>query len=468
MSLANVEAIYGLSPLQRGILFQSLYAAGEGMYVNQLSCTLEGELDHRAFRKAWEYAVNRHAILRTGFVWERLNEPLQVVHRQVNLPWADYDWRRMDSKQQRIRIDEFTRLERDRGFDLVRAPLLRFALHSLDESRWQFTWTWHHILLDGWSVALLIEEVFACYEALRNDHEPDLPPRRPYQDYIEWMKHRDQHRAEIYWSEYLQGFRSPVELNLGGPRETASDYGSVETTLDEASAAALTAMARRHRLTLNTCVQGAWALLLNRYTGEHDIVFGCVVSGRPPDLEGAAMMLGLFINTLPVRLQVDSSAELMPWLLRLQAQQAEARQFDYCPLERVQALSDISRGTPLFNTVLAFENYYTGTAGVASTGFTITGDRPYSRASAPLTLSVATGRGLKFRLMSQFDRARIECLAHELHELLLAMTRHPNASLGWIAAQLDHTRRERVRAAAIDARHSALASVRSRRLTASH
>lgn len=459
----GAEALYPTSPLQAGILFESLYAPGRGMYVNQMSCALAGDLDRAAFQRAWELVLARHAVLRTAFLWERQKEPVQVVHRRVTLPWEERDLSGMEAEIQAARIDEHIREERLAGFDLGRAPLLRLALHRCATDRWQFTWTWHHIVLDGWSVALLVQEVFVAYEAFRSGRPPQLPPRRPYADYLAWLRRQEVGRADQYWRARLRGFPAPTAVPMAGPPDTSSDYRTGTTEVSVSATADVAAFARRHRLTVNTLVQGAWALLLSHYSGERDVVFGTVVSGRPAALEGVDTMLGLFINTLPVRVGVETDQGLVPWLQRLQKEQAEARQYDYSPLVRVQAASDVPRGRTLFDTVVSFENYPTRRGrGADRPGLTITDTRPYSRASAALTLSVAGGHVMKLRLSSDrqgLERATLERLGEELRAAIVSMACRETEVVGAIARLWDQNRLTR----AADARSRALTAARERR-----
>ena len=167
MSARNIEDIYPLSPMQQGMLFHSIYAPESGMYVEQMSCTLRGSLSVDAFERAWRRVISRHTPLRTAFVWQDLDEPLQVVQRQVSLPLEQHDWRALTSAQQAARLEAFQHEDRQRGLDLSEAPLMRLTLIRLADDRYQFVWTHHHLLIDGWSVPLLFQEVFQLYEAFR-------------------------------------------------------------------------------------------------------------------------------------------------------------------------------------------------------------------------------------------------------------------------------------------------------------
>jgi len=354
----NIEDIYPLSPLQQGILFHTLFAPEAGEYFRQVVFAIEGSLDTEAFGRTWQEVVDRHSILRTAFVWEEAADPVQVVCRRVGAPLESQDWRELDPAQQERRFAEHLEADRRRGFELTETPLLRLALFRFGEESWRFVWSYHHLLLDGWSVALLLRRVFAVYRALTQGERLPLTRVRPYRDYIAWLKAQDPAQAEAFWRRTLAGLRAPTPLPLA-PAGTKGEGSSADhlLPLTPEMTAALQSLARTHRLTLNTFLQGAWALLLSRTSGEPDVLFGATASGRPTELAGFESMVGLFINTLPVRAEVPDATDLLTWLRRLQAAQAEARQFEYAPLVDVAGWSEIPRGQPLFESIVVFESY---------------------------------------------------------------------------------------------------------------
>src|SRR5581483_3085972 len=358
---ARIEAIYPLSPLQEGMLFHRLYAPESEVYFEQVGYGVRGSLDGKAWRGAWEQVVQQHAILRTLFVWEHLERPLQVVRSQVRVPSEEHDWRACSPEEQAERLEQWKRADRARGFVLGQAPLLRMALHHLSDERVHVGWSFHHLLLDGWSVASVVGEVFACYQAIKQGSRLALPARRSYGDYLIWLQQQALTQAEGYWRAQLRGFSAPTPLGVDRPgypqQESSDNYHNYSLLLSATTTAGLQRLAREQQVTLNTLVQGAWALLLARYSGQDDVVFGATVSGRPAGLAGVEEMVGLFINTLPVRVQVCAEQRLIPWLQQLQEQQAEARQYEYSPLTQVQGWSEVPRGQPLFESLLVFENY---------------------------------------------------------------------------------------------------------------
>ncbi|HZF09202.1 MAG TPA: amino acid adenylation domain-containing protein, partial [Thermoanaerobaculia bacterium] len=374
MATRNLEDVYPLSPLQEGILFHSLYASESGVYVEQLSCALAGPLDAAAFARAWERVIERHAVLRTAFVWKSQKRPLQAVQRAVALPLRSEDWSHLAAGEREARFAGFLAEDRQRGFEAARAPLLRIALLRFGAGEHRLVWTFHHLLLDGWSLPLVLSEVLRFYAAFAAGRDLTLPAPRPYRDYITWVERQDLAAAEAFFRRALEGFTEPTEVDL--PRPVAApeerqrrDPDDCKLTLGSERHARLSELARRHRLTLNTLLQGAWAALLGRYLGRYlghyagerrsadDVVFGTTVSGRGIPLAGIESMIGLFINTLPVRARLDPRAEVGAWLAGLQESQLARQAFETTPLPRIQGWSELPPGTPLAASLFVFENY---------------------------------------------------------------------------------------------------------------
>ena len=358
----DVEDVYPLSPMQQGMLFHKLRDPTSGMYVEQLVFRLTGGLDVKVFETAWREVLARYPILRTAFVWEGLDQPLQVVRVRVGLPWTEHDWRDVPAGEQQARLDALLSEDRDRGFNPASAPLMRFVIVRLTDDAYNCVWSHHHLLLDGWSVPLVLQELFAFYEAARRGETVRLEARRPYRDYIAWLGRQDMSEAEAFWRDALRGFSAPTPLPTdrsggGATVPPASSPPEQHRRLTAATTRALLEMARTHGLTLNTLVQGAWALLLGRYSGEEDVVFGATVSGRSVDLAGVDTMVGILINTLPVRACLSPDMPLLPWLKQLQDRHVEQLPYEHSPLALVQRWSGLAWGEALFSSLLVVENY---------------------------------------------------------------------------------------------------------------
>ena len=443
----KVEDIYPLSPMQQGMLFHSLYAPEAGEYVTQFVVTLVNEVDVAAFRGAWQRMVERHSALRAGFVWEQLETPVQVIGERVELPWEEQDWSWLSAAEQEQRLAELMAEDRERGFDLRQPPLMRLTLVRLSEDRHQLIWSHHHLLFDGWSLPLVLKEVFTFYQALRSNERSSIAVPRPYRDYIQWLQEQDMASAEHFWRERLRGFHSPTQLGVEGCRlssaSTAScvepdDGGKVRrhheqrVSLSEEATQQLQRLGRRHRLTLNTVVQGAWALLLSRYSGSNDVVFGATVSGRPAELSGVEQMLGLFINTLPVRVKVTGSETVGECLRRIQAEVAETKQYEYAPLFEVQGWSEVERGQSLFDSILVFENYpvdaSVGERAAGKRGLEIAQVQSDERTNYGLSVMVVPGQQLTMRVgyeTRRYEDGVIERILGHLVRLLESMGSDP-------------------------------------------
>jgi amino acid adenylation domain-containing protein/non-ribosomal peptide synthase protein (TIGR01720 family) len=437
MSQNNIEAIYPLTPMQQGMLFHTIYSSETAStYYEWLDFPLRGDVDAEALKRAWGQVLERHPILRTAFVWQREGEAVQVVKRQVALPFEEHDWRGVEPEEQRRRLEALLDADRARGFELTEAPLMRMALIRMSAGVSHFVWSNHHLLLDGWSKALVLQEVFAAYRAAGASTAAALPPApRPYRDYIAWLRRQDKEAARRFWQESLAGFNAPAQLPGSGTGAGAQgSYARCEARLGAEQTRALREMARRHRLTPNTIVQGAWALLLMRHAGVNDVAFGAVASGRPASLEGVERMVGLFINTLPVRARARGDERAAEWLKRLQSEQAGAREYEYVGLAEVQGWSEVGRGTPLFESVVVFENYpvdesLTGaddaTAPDLGAGFV-------EKTNYPLTLLVRSDTELSLQLSfdcQRFDESAIERTLRHLLTLIESMTSRPDARL---------------------------------------
>ncbi|MET0650677.1 MAG: amino acid adenylation domain-containing protein, partial [Pyrinomonadaceae bacterium] len=418
----SVEDIYELSPMQRGLIFHSLFDLESPSYFEQLSCVIEGDLNAELLVGVWKRVLERHATLRTGFFWHDLAHPVQVVFRSLGLPWELYDWRSRPAAERQQAFDAFLARDRARGFDLGQAPLFRCTLIREGETTHRFCWSHHHILLDGWSAAILMKDVFATYDSAVKGGELTQPQPRPrlYRTYIEWLQAQDGAHAEAYWRKALKGFYGPTPL----PEDPLRRAPAAGRTLEEADALLteeltqqVGARARALRITLNSLIRGAWAFILSRYSGERDVVFGVTVAGRPPLLEGIESMVGLFINTLPVRFSIKPEESLASWLSDIHQSQTELDQYAFSSLVDIQKWSDIPAGTPLFNSLLVFENYPVDKSFDRQPGGLRLRDvRVFDQTNYPLTLTAVPGQRMLLRIA--YDEAVGEAAALRLLEHL--------------------------------------------------
>src|SRR3990172_4448771 len=394
--------------------------------------------------------VRRHAILRTGVLGEGLKEPVQVVHREVELPLERQDWLGASESEQRARLEALLESDRRRGFDLSRPPLMRLMLIRRADRVHELVWSFHHLLLDGWSMPLLMQDVLALYEAFRQGKPPVLEARRPYRDYIAWLRRQDLTRAEAFWRGELAGFDEPTSLGVGpGIRDgggAGREFAEESLQLTPEATRDLQALARRHGLTLSTVVQGAWALLLGRYGGRRDVVFGVTVSGRPAELPGSGSMLGLFINTLPLRVGIREDMPLAGWLQSIQARAVEMRQYEHSPLLQVHGWSEVPRGTPLFESILVFENFPLQAALAGGDDSLSIGDaRSEASTNYPLTVIASAGERLAVEIaydVARFDGATVRRMLQHLRVLLEGMAGDPQRRLRELPMLTEAERRQ--------------------------
>lgn len=438
MKIENLEDLYELSPLQQGILFHSLYAPSSGVYFEQFICTFTGPLDVKHFRQAWQHVANRHPILRTSFHWEDLDKPLQAVHRELKLPLTELDWTHLSVDEQQAELGTFLQSDRSDGFEPSKAPLLRLALIRLEEDKFEFIWSRHHLILDRWSRLLILKEVFATYDALGEGKSIELSPAPSFAEYIGWLQKQNLSAAESFWRQNLKGFTTPTRLGVdkghfSGKATDYDQYEEVQLKLPSSITEEFQSFCRKNQLTLNTLVQGAWAILLSRYSGDQDILFGFTLTSRPPRLPGVERIVGPCINTLPIRCQISTDERLIDFLANLQKEQVEIRQYEYSSLVEIQGWSEVQRGEPLFDTLLVFENIPGGVISQSVKGSEISNIRSSGgRTNYPLTILVGPDRELLLRVIydgKRFDSDTIQRLLGHLRTLLEGILTNPDQAV---------------------------------------
>nr|WP_238348837.1 non-ribosomal peptide synthetase [Pseudomonas lactis] len=435
-----VQDIYTLSPMQQGMLFHTLYEQAAGDYINQVRVTAEG-LDVLRFQQAWDATVQAHDVLRSGFFWEgQLEWPCQVVYRDARLPIEELDWRCMPERE--LALQNLQQDQRRQGFDLGKAPLARLLLVRTDEQRHELIYTHHHILMDGWSNSRLFGEVLQRYAGVA---VPEAAGR--YRDYIGWLQQRDAGSTETFWREQLNILQTPTRLG-SSQAQAIEGYGEHLCSLERPLTARLEAFARRNKVTLNTLVQAAWLILLQRYAGGQSVVsFGATVAGRPAEVAGVEEQIGLFINTLPVICAVDAQQSVADWLQAVQAQNLALREHEHTGLYDIQRWAGQGGGA-LFDNILVFENYPVSKALAQSGGSGIRFGEPkaHEQTSYPLTVLVDMGETLSLQLSfahAQFTAETVEGYGRHLFNLLLGMVTDAQQRLGDLV-MLDAGERQRV------------------------
>jgi len=447
---AALDAIYPLSPLQHGLLFETLLRPGSGINVLQLDVGIDGELDVAALREAWRDLARRHPILRSVFSGLDGERPLQRVHSEPLLDWQVLDWRGLDAPAQGQRLAEFLEQDRTAPFALEREPATRVRLLRLDEARYRLIWTRHHAIVDGWSSAIVLRELMEIYAHRRAGAQAALAPAQDYRAYIRWLLARERDGgAENYWREYLRDAGEPTRIGAGDGWQRRLSEAKADEHVHTVSAtlgAALRQVAQKQQVTVSSLFQAAWSVLLARLDGRRDVVFGTVASGRPAELPDVESIVGPLINTLPLRVRLDG-ADVGEWLRGLQRGVLERDTNGYLPLARIQQLA-ARGGAPLFASLLVVQNYVTEVQRKAleddrqRVDFQIGASQTSYKISYPLTAFVTLAEQPSVRLCydrDSFDAARVQefgavleqalqCLADEDMDGLLQLAAAPAAA----------------------------------------
>jgi non-ribosomal peptide synthase protein (TIGR01720 family) len=420
-----VERLLPMTPTQEGLLFHARYDSGDlDVHNVQIALETSGPLDTDRFRAACDALLERHPMLRAAFLQRRSGEPVQAVPERVAMPWQTHDLTALDPAGRDARRTELLEADRRRRFDPARPPLMRCTVLALAEDRHEVVLSMHHMLVDGWTTSLVLRDLLALFDQDGDDR--GLPVPGHYPDYLQWLAAQDRDEARAAWTEALAGLEEPTLVCPG--RDTARVRALPETTtveLSEAATAALLDAARAHGVTLNTLVRVAWALCLHRRTGQRDITFGAVVSSREADLPDVDEMVGLFINTVPVRVRLDPAETVAGLLRRLQGEQAELLPYHHLALADLQRA--VGRG-PLFDTCVVFENYPTAQTlpspddGLRLVGFT--GHDPYHY---PLKLMAAPGDRLRLVVGHRPDLLDADAGRRTAADLLELLTTLPTA-----------------------------------------
>lgn len=444
------QSSYPISHIQGDIILDSLYSHGTGVWVSQLSCDLVGALDVQALQRAWQQLVERHAILRSSFQWKDIETPAQVVQTSVEIPVAVHDWRHAAVDQREEQFEEFLRVDRQRGFELSKAPLMRVALLQLDQNEYKFIWSFHQLLFDSASASMLLQELATYYEAFS---QGQTAPSRMIPNPVDCFgksQTEDRRGTEEFWKQTLRGFSAPTPLPVDAPQsETHRDsYGQLHVPLSIQLNCALKSFSRQHEVKISTIINGAWALLLSTYSAEPDVVFG-VISQRSRELAEVGPTLGLFFNVLPLRVPTYPDATILAFLLRLEERQSQMREHAHVSLSRIKRWSDVPRSGALFESLVAYEDCpledalktHLGRSGVLE----VRQSRSTTRLNYPLSLLVKAGESLSLELL--YDRQRFSATATtrlllHLENLLAGMISSPERRLSQLSPLTNEERQQ--------------------------
>ncbi len=428
---------YATSPLQHGMLVHRFVESARGVDIEQIVYTLPEAVDVATLKRAWDAVAARHDVLRTSFAWDANANPVQHVWDTVSIPFTFEDWGSLDPARRTERLEAFLTADRARGFSMNEAPLFRVALIRTSDDAHVLVWTVHHAIIDGRSFVIVLDELFASYEALRDGSAPLAPAPVQFGAYITWLKDRDPAASQTYWRERLRGFSATTPLPataLAGDIDARAVQRERELRLSEATTSALTRLAGENGVTMTTLLHGAWALLLSRHSSESDVVFGTTRTLRRVPVEGADRIVGPMINTLPLRVEVRTDQPLVPWLQEVRARWNELREHEHTPLALVQSWSEIGAGKQLFESILVYDDL-TLDEHLRRKGGAWARRRAalIEQANYALMLSAFGGTELSIKLEydgRRFDDETIERLAAQFTTLLDAIARDPNQRVG--------------------------------------
>lgn len=352
----QVQDIYYLSPMQEGMLFHSLAHRGQNFYVEQMSTEIRGMFHTKWLEESVNAIVERYDIFRTVFVYEKVKRPVQVVLKNRQFKVDEVDLGGFSVDQQTQCIDEFKRREKKWGFDLSKDIPMRMTVFRRAEDVYEWVWTYHHILFDGWCLGIVMQEMFQIYDALLQNKPHTLPPTKQYKVYIKWLESQDKTKSLRYWSNYLSGFTGQTTFAEHRKRSRTEEYlpAEINFKLTDEDTNAFAVLAKEQGVTLFTALQAAWGVLVSRYQGENDVVLGKVISGRPTDLSGVENMVGLFINVVPTRVRLSHDMSFKTLISQMQQQAAQSEVHQYVPIYDIQA--DVAQQN-LIDHIVVFENY---------------------------------------------------------------------------------------------------------------
>ena len=419
-ALENVTDVYGLSPIQQGMLYHTISARESGVYVNQVAVTLKGDIDRDKLIATLQAVCSRHHALRSFCVWNGIEEPLQVVCDQIEFPVTQLDWRNDDQELQRQNLLSLVETNRRKGVDPTEAPLLRFFLCRCDENQYVLLFLFHHIVLDGWSSQTLFDEILTAY-----DHPLIESPAFQYGSYVEYLSQRDVDAECEFWQGELSGFSNANQLGSPiSPPSASTDHRQVSCFLTTEQTQKLRNLAKENQVTLSTVVRALWSLTVSRYSGgDTDVVFGVTNAGRPADLYGIESGIGCFINTIPFRIKIDPDQSLRQWLHEIQRSYARSSPWETSALPDIQKHSEIGAGKSLFESILVFENYPQRDTNTHS--ISIEDADYFEQSSYPLALLVDPKNEMEFIFLHDrnlFSDALIERLMEHLIWLSDQMT----------------------------------------------
>jgi hypothetical protein len=407
MHRSEIEQVAPLTPVQQGMLFHALHEPAEGVYVEQGVCDLEGPLDQQAFAQAWQRVVDRHAALRTAFFWQGFSQPLQVAYRTTPLTLVTADAIDEDVSAQATRVATVLARHRAELTSFDRPPLIRADLLRIGVERHRVLVSIHHLVHDAWSLQVIFQDLWSAYAMASRGCVDTSSPARPFAEFVQWQASHAASGAEAFWRARLAGLpsgRSWMTRAVASKELPDTRYGHVDVVFEESVTAALQSELALASLSVNSAIVGVWGILLARLGGCDDVVAGTVMLGRPSDLDGVGGMVGVFINTLPLRFAVDDSLETAAWLRRVQDGQLALLPYEHCALNDIRAWAGYPADRELFDTIVVCQQVFAPDADMAGE---LHVGRFETRGQPHYPLMLRTTPGSRLRLELVYDRHRI-------------------------------------------------------------
>ncbi|MCK4259133.1 MAG: amino acid adenylation domain-containing protein, partial [Halanaerobiales bacterium] len=434
----TILRINALTPMQEGMLFHSLLNEEGTNYREQTCFWLEGKIDINLFKAAWEEVMERHEIFRTDFKWKEAKSPVQIVLEEKEVEIYEIDISELNIDEQSNYINNFKDTDLNRPFDFKMSKLNRLSLLKLSAEKYFICWTFHHILMDGWSGPVVIKNLLQIYYSLLNQLELPVIPVAQFGDYLEWLKKQNRRIGLQFWQEYLKDFAEPTLLPVDKRKrrgESITESRTMEIGLDQVKTAEINEFCKKNEITINVLIQTAWGILLQKYNNTEQSCFGMTVSGRPGEVEDVENIVGLFINTLPILFNNITNINIREILNNVNNKLVEIREHDYISLVDIEHLSNIDKSQPLFNTIIVYENYPIGSMEYGNVGFEINFDSVYSLTNYDITILVASHEKTSFKFtynVDLFEDDEIERISKHFINILNVMIQNIELSISEI------------------------------------
>ncbi|AIG26780.1 non-ribosomal peptide synthetase [Brevibacillus laterosporus] len=431
----QIEKVYPLSPMQEGMLFHSLLGDTQHAYFEQMRLIIQGDLNVSYVEQSLNHLISKYDIFRTLFLYEKLQRPRQVVLKERKTTVAFHNIVNLSCDEQTAHIEALLQADRERGFDLSKDILMRISIILTKEKEYQLVWSHHHILMDGWCFGIVMQDFFRFYKMLVMNQALVKEKTTPYSSYIHWLQKQDQTEAITYWENYLSAYEKPAVMAHQFTHSDGFAYGEVTVPVDKELSAGIYRIAREHQTTSNNVFQAIWGLLLQRYNNTSDVVFGSVVSGRPSEIEDVEQIVGLFINTVPVRIKSGNEQTFSQLLNAVKQNSLEAKSYEYVSLADIQSRSGL--GSDLFNHIIGFQNHVDN-QGLYQTewdkelGFTVVSVDAHEMTNYDFHLVVIPGDLFTIRLSynaNKYDQAFIERIGAHLTKLMKQVIAEPHQAV---------------------------------------